>query len=356
MTNQNNHQIEAIEAFAQTVLGYSSGQHVALMMHLGDRLGLYTAMQGQGVLTAAALAEHTGLQERWLLESLRGQAAAGLIEHHGQEYFALSPAGAAVLTDESNPFYLAGFFHSIVSPETLTRITESFSSGLGMSYDAHGANCACGIKRMTGPGIKLLPLFLGRIDELTERLEAGINVIDIGCGAGLAMLELAKRYPQSTFLGCDPSPTAIEMAQADARQAGLSNLSFEVARAENLPQTAQYDLALTLDCIHDMTFPHHALRAIRGALKPEGLLFIADIKSSARIEDNLANPIAPLLYGLSVLYCMNSALSEPNGAGLGTLGFNPTLAQKMTAEAGFTRFEQLDFEEDPFNNYYLVRP
>ncbi|MCB0195096.1 MAG: hypothetical protein KDJ65_24325 [Anaerolineae bacterium] len=34
-------------------------------------------------------------------------------------------------------------------------------------------------------------------------------------------------------------------------------------------------------------------------------------------------------------------MSEPNGVGLGTMGFNPILAKKMIAEAGFTRFEQL---------------
>jgi len=65
--------------------------------------------------------------------------------------------------------------------------------------------------------------------------------------------------------------------------------------------------------------------------------------------------MAALMYGISVLSCMSSALSEPGGAGLGTLGLPESLARRMTAEAGFTRFRRLDVEH-PVNAFYEVRP
>jgi len=40
-----------------------------MMIHMGDRLGLYSALRDQGALSAPELATSTGLQERWLLES-----------------------------------------------------------------------------------------------------------------------------------------------------------------------------------------------------------------------------------------------------------------------------------------------
>ena len=52
---------------------------------------------------------------------------------------------------------------------------------------------------------------------------------------------------------------------------------------------------------------------------------------------------------------MSSALSEPGGAGLGTLGFTEDLARQMTREAGFSRFTCHDFSH-PLNAYYEVRP
>jgi hypothetical protein len=62
-----------------------------------------------------------------------------------------------------------------------------------------------------------------------------------------------------------------------------------------------------------------------------------------------------MMYGFSVLTCMSSALSEPGGAGLGTLGMSRDLAREMTREAGFTRFEPLAVD-DPINAFYVVRP
>jgi hypothetical protein len=61
------------------------------------------------------------------------------------------------------------------------------------------------------------------------------------------------------------------------------------------------------------------------------------------------------MYGLSVTSCLSSGLSEPGGAGLGTLGLHPGLAEQMCREAGFSCFARHDFD-DPVNLYYEVRP
>lgn len=103
--------------------------------------------------------------------------------------------------------------------------------------------------------------------------------------------------------------------------------------------------------------PALAFAGIPGQVSKAWLEFIIkDIRAAERTAENLANPLAPLLYGFSVIYCMSSALSEPGGAGLGTLGFHPALAKAMTAAAGFTQFRQYEFEEDTFNYFYEVRP
>ena len=66
-------------------------------------------------------------------------------------------------------------------------------------------------------------------------------------------------------------------------------------------------------------------------------------------------PMAAMMYGTSVLTCMSSALSEPGGLGLGTLGLHPALARGLAEEAGFTRFDPLDLGH-PVNAFYVVRP
>jgi len=55
------------------------------------------------------------------------------------------------------------------------------------------------------------------------------------------------------------------------------------------------------------------------------------------------------------MICMSSSMSTPDGAGLGTLGFNEQVARDMTETAGFSRFERLDFGTS-VNSYYEIRP
>jgi hypothetical protein len=104
-----------------------------------------------------------------------------------------------------------------------------------------------------------------------------------------------------------------------------------------------------------MTRPAEVIDAIHRSLSPEGTWLIKDIRSQPRFEDNLGHPMLAMLYGFSVSACMSSALSEPGGAGLGTLGFNPEVAEKMVRDGGFDRFQLHDFD-DPTNLYYEVRP
>src|SRR5438094_10405395 len=99
---------DRLRAFSLRVWGYKQGEMVSLMIHLGDRLGLYRAMAGRGPVTAAGLAAATGLQERWLLEWLRGQAAAGLIGTEDGENFEISADAVAALADDRRSLVLPG--------------------------------------------------------------------------------------------------------------------------------------------------------------------------------------------------------------------------------------------------------
>jgi hypothetical protein len=62
------------------------------------------------------------------------------------------------------------------------------------------------------------------------------------------------------------------------------------------------------------------------------------------------------MYSMSILYCMSSALSEPGGAGLGTLGLTEEVFAEMADAAGFGQFTSREFDIDPMNRYYELRP
>lgn len=349
---------EQIGLMMLRVVGYRQGEAVSQMIHLGDRLGLYKTMRGLGPVTSEQLADESGYQERWIREWLKGQAAAQLVDSADGVTFELSDAAAEVLANEDTSlFFLAGMFAAPLEPSVVEGIADAFTTGKGLSYDEFGVGAVHRTERGFGPWTRLafVPTILPSLDGVHEKLEAGADVVDVGCGAGLALVEMAKRYPRSRFAGYDPSTHAIARARENVAHADVSNVTLHERRGADLPMEPSFDFVVTFDCLHDMTRPQDTIAAIRRSLHPDGSWLIKDIRSSGDFTQDRYNPVLPMLYSFSVLACMASGLSEPDGAGLGTLGFNPAVAEQMCRDAGFTRFEVRDFGE-PANLYYLVRP
>jgi SAM-dependent methyltransferase len=351
---------EKLEKTALHVFGILGGAVTSAMIFLGDRLGLYRALQDAGPVTSEDLARKAGLHERWIREWLQGQAVAGLIDYKGGGRFELSPEAALVLANENSPAFAAGGFCALPQQmAVLERLPESFKSGLGLPYDAFGSEGARGVERLLAPWFRtqLVPRALPKLDGVVARLEAGAKAADVGCGAGVALIEMAKAYPKSDFHGYDISQYALARAEENKAQAGIENVTFHDANGDAIPADRSFDFITTFDCLHDMANPATVIRAIYQALKRDGTWLIADIHSKPTFEENLVegNPMLPMMYGFSVLCCMSSALSVPGGAGLGTLGFTEPVARRMVTDVGFTRFQSHDFN-NPINAYYEVRP
>jgi SAM-dependent methyltransferase len=350
---------DRLRDFSRRLFGHLNGAVTSALVYLGDELGLYRALAEGGPAASAELAKRSGLDERWVREWLYNQAAAGLLEVEPGERFALSPEGRAVLAEESHPAFGAGMFSQL--PKTLgtaERLRESFRSGIGLPYDAFGPEGARGVERGFAPWLRsfLVPAVIGRVPGLRARLEAGGRVADVGCGAGAALLLLAEAFPAAELHGYEISRFALARAEESRARAGLPNVRFHAVPEDALPEDARFDLVLSFDCLHDMTQPGRVAASIRRALRDDGVWLIADIKSYATFAENVAqNPMASLMYGFSVLTCMSSALSEPGGAGLGTLGLPEERARELAVAAGFGRFERLDVEH-PVNAFYAARP
>ncbi|MEO8604415.1 MAG: class I SAM-dependent methyltransferase [bacterium] len=345
--------------FIKRVFDQVSGLVVSGMIYLGHSLGLYKALDGAGALSSEGLAAKTGLNERWLREWLQGQAAAGLLEYDGHGGFSLSSIGSLVLANENSPAFSAGMFIGLPAQlSVLDQLRESFRTGIGLPYDAFGCDGARGVDGGFAPWFRtmLVPIALSQLDGVAAKLAAGALAADVGCGAGTAVLEMAKAFPASQFHGYDISAHALTLAEEARRAAGVDNAHFHDPRRAPLPEDARFDFVTAFDCLHDMTHPQAMMHTVHRALKPDGTWLIGDINAKPSFEENLAgNPMAAMMYGFSVLSCMSSSLSEPGGAGLGTLGFSEPLAREMIAAAGFTRFTRHDFG-NPVNAYYEVRP
>jgi len=347
---------DATRKYANMIWQYRQAETIAEMIHVGDKLDLFKAMANAGPLSADELAVKTELHPRWLLEWMRLQAAARVLAYCGDDHFELPREANDLLANREASGFAASSFMGGHTPEQLARLMESFKTGIGKTYESDGPATVTKSEarhRVTAER-SVVPKMIPALEGVAAKLENGALVAEAGCGDGALVIALAKAYPRSRFHAMDPSRFAVEHVEKRAAENELTNIRAFAAPAECFPLPEQYDLIITFDCMHDMTQPQAAIEEISRRLVDDGTWFIKDIRSKPNFEDNLRNPMLAMMYGFSLFTCMASAMSEPGGAGLGTLGFNPEVAERMSRKAGFTRFKLHDFR-DPGNLYYEVR-
>ncbi len=347
-------------SYAARLWQYKQAETVALMINVGRRLGLFEHLSGAGAVTATELAHNSQLHERWVLEWLRLQCAAGIVEYSedesGGDRFELPGMGVKMLGDSDNSQFMLENFDGGIDSTQIEGLLDSFRTGIGKTYESAGPEGARrGEERhWRSARQQVIPNMIPALDGVQDKLTAGCRVADLGCGDGAVVLALAEAFPASSFVAYDPSKFAIARVKDVAQEMKLHNVETVNGGGEAMPDKPHYDLVITFDCIHDMTHPQEAISSIKRCIKDDGTWFIKDIRSKPKFKDNLTNPMLAMMYGFSLLSCMSSAMSEAGGAGLGTLGFNPEVAEKMSRTAGFTQFKMHDFK-DPGNLYYEVR-
>ena len=134
-----------------------------------------------------------------------------------------------MLVDENHPAFGAGFFVHL--PQTMAvveKLPEAFRTGVGLPYDAFGPEGAQGIERSFAPWFRalLVPFALPKLPGVVERLRDGGRVADVGCGAGVALLEMAKAFPKAELHGYEISQHALARAEQNRREAGVSNVQL----------------------------------------------------------------------------------------------------------------------------------
>ncbi len=342
-------------AFALKVWKYKEGEVVSLMIHLGDRLGLYAALRGGVPATPDDLAGRTGLDARWVTEWLLGQAAAGVLDRDVDGAYSMSAETEQVMVDDESLLFAAGAFSGGTAPDIVDQIADSFRTGRGFTYGGMDRATARQIDRMSGAWLRtfLIDSVFPLLEGVQAKLERGANVVDIGCGGGIALEAIASAYPLGRYQGLDTSRHAITLAED--RVASMDNVTVSLIAGEDLDASHPYDLAMTLECLHDAPRPDLIARAVRLALKPDGTWLIKDIRCGPSYESNAANPVLAMMYGFSIISCLASGTSVTGGAALGTLGLPPTAVESLVKDAGFSDFRVHDLE-DPVHLYYEVRP
>jgi 2-polyprenyl-3-methyl-5-hydroxy-6-metoxy-1,4-benzoquinol methylase len=343
------------EAFAGRMVGALNEGAIAVMTSIGHRTGLFDAMAGLPYSTSEQIAGAANLNERYVREWLGAMTVGGIVEHDPEEAtYHLPPEHAAFLTRAASPDNIAVSAQFIsVMGSVEDKIVEVFRHGGGVPYSAYPRFHEV-MAEDSGQTVvaALFDHILPLVPGLTERLEAGIEVLDVGSGSGRALNLMARAFPDSHFTGYDISEEGVLRAITEAKEHGSTNVRFEVKDAATLDETARYDLITTFDAVHDQARPAEVLEGIERALKDDGVYLMQDIAGSSHLHNNMDHPLGPFLYAVSTTHCTTVSLAQ-GGEGLGTM-WGEEKAKEMLREAGFTNVEVKQLPHDPFNNYFII--
>lgn len=347
-------------AFEERLVDILNSGALSLMVSVGHRTGLFDALAGAGPVTIDELARAAGCDRRYVEEWLGAMTVGGIVDHDAAaRTYELPEEHARFVSRGSAAENLAVFAQYIpLLGAVEDDIVDCFREGGGVPYERFPRfhevmEEDSGQSTLPALDEHILPLVPG----LQDRLRAGIDVIDVGCGRGRALLQLAESYPHSTFVGYDLSREAIEYARKRAANAGVTNVRYEVADAARLAEWVEarsVDLALTFDAVHDQGDPAALVAGIRRALRDDGVYLAQDIDASSSHEGDRDHVIGPLLYTISTFHCMTVSLAQ-DGLGLGAM-WGRERARQLFGDAGFRSIEIHTLDHDPQNAYYVCRP
>ncbi len=115
-------------------------------------------------------------------------------------------------------------------------------------------------------------------------VDQGDKVVDVGCGFGDTAIEFARRVgPSGAVLGIDCCNAFLEFGRADAKAAGVANVTFVEGDAQSYPFEPVHDFCFSRFGAQFFENPVAGLRNMRAALRPGGTMTIIVWRT---IDDN----------------------------------------------------------------------
>ncbi len=342
------------DSFSDYLIDTINKGSLSLMLSIGHRTRLFDIMSKMPPSTVEQIAKEANLNQRYVKEWLGAMVTGKIIDYDSSNStFNLQKEKAQFLTRKDNQYNFSASMQWIpILAQVEDKIVECFHRGGGVPYSSYNRFHEVMAEEsyqtvVVGLTDHILPLVPG----LIGKLEDGMCVLDIGCGRGKAVNILAKKFPNSTFVGYDVAEEAIKGASADSKALNNFNTLFEVQNLLTVQPSKKFDLITAFDVIHDQIDPSRTLKFIFDSLKSGGVFLMQDILSSTELAENINHPLGPFLYTISCLHCMSVSLSQ-NGAGLGAM-WGKEKASDMLKDAGFVGIEVKTLSHD-FQNYYYT--
>jgi SAM-dependent methyltransferase len=257
-----------------------AGYHATHMMEIARELGVWEALTRDPGLASGELAERLGTDPFYTDVLCRTAFSFGLLDRDGDGW-RMAPHFDQILGNPESSFYLACAprVHMVLGDD-YRDYPGHFRAGTTRSYQQHDER----FMREVAEALKTLPrifldLVLPNLPGLEARLAEGARVLDVGCGGGWAVVQLAERFPETTCVGIDLEPYSVELAKRLIAERGLTGrCEARLQSADELGGDDSFDVATSFLVVHEIAPDRKpgAFAAVARALEPGGSFLVFD--------------------------------------------------------------------------------
>jgi SAM-dependent methyltransferase len=257
-----------------------AGYHATHLLEIARKLGVWDALAKSPGLTSEDLAARLGTRPFPTDVLCRTAFSFGLLERE-REGWSMAPHFDQILGNSESSFYLACAprIHMVLGKD-YQEYVDRFRAGTTKPYQDHDA----AFMREMAEALKTLPrifldLVLPRLPGLGAKFEDGARVLDVGCGGGWAVVQIAQRFPKTQCVGIDVEPYSIDMAKQLIVERELTDRCEVVLRSvDQLGEDGTYDVVTSFLVVHEIPpdLKPAAFAAVATALKPDGYFLIFD--------------------------------------------------------------------------------
>jgi len=309
------------------------------LINIGDKLGLFEVlMDNKNGLTTSELASELGLHEPYLKIWCQTALYLEILDYDEGGRFKFQPYMNEILADKSNFRNMLGRFNSLVNVtgERLKKSIVYYRTGKVLEgYNPQHSEIVAEATKSFHTYLNVYFKKLPNTNPIKQMLEKGINFLDIGCGNGRLIIQMAKLFTNSRFTGVDPSLYGINVATRNTEQLGLKDRVFvENLGGEELQYKEKFEIACLTLVFHEINpkIRFKVLENIYSALKKGGRLIIFDFSYPEHFDD-FKNPN----YGSVIIHQFNET-------SLGAVFLNLTEQNEMFVKVGFKDIQRMSLK------------
>ncbi|MSQ59995.1 MAG: class I SAM-dependent methyltransferase [Betaproteobacteria bacterium] len=325
------------------IFEWRRGFNTIYLLDLGVKLGLFKALAEKPGSSASDLAAALGLHAPYVETWCRTCYGMEVLDAGTDGRYRLAPHMENILANPGHPRYLGGFVRlgTDFAAEDFRECLHAFKTGAVKPFQGRGEMFAKSVAESTwGLQVATAKKILPELPGLLPRLQAGGALLEVGCGTGNLLLQLAKNFPLAKCVGVDIDRDSLSVAREKIKGAGLEGRAqAREGTVASVTQAGSFDAVVMVEVLHEISPEIRPAVVIEAgaALRPGGWIVIVDETYPTTLEEMREPEFKfPLHTGFEELYWGNVLPTrEEQERLLKDAGFRGEIHRSLIGE-GFT--------------------